>query len=407
MPLYDKHLRSINEADLDTLVATQDTESKLIEYKEELPGATPSDRKEFLADVASFSNAIGGDLLIGIRSVKGVPTEVNGVQISNVDAEVLRLEEIIRNNIRPRIPFDIHTIKLSDANKGVVFVIRVRKGFATPHQITLDKDYRFYSRNSAGKYRLDVDELRTIFELSLTTSQHIRDFRAERLADIISGQTPVPVLDHAKIVVHVVPFASFDATNTYDVASLVRPYARDYLRPLSYPGTPNFRHNFDGILRPEKSGDSGTNDAYVQLFRSGIIESVDAWLLEERWRTDLESGRSYQAYISADDLEDALIEALPEYLAAQEKLGVEPPIFVLASLLGVANHAVTYKRRTSWRSPTQPIEKNDLIVPEIRIDNFDVDPAHALRPLFDIIANAGGWARSINYDNEGNRLAAP
>ena len=69
--------------------------------------------------------------------------------------------------------------------------------------ITFQAHSRFYSRNSAGKYPLDVHELRAAFAMSERTAERTRAFRAERLAHVISGETPVAMLDGAKTVLHI------------------------------------------------------------------------------------------------------------------------------------------------------------------------------------------------------------
>lgn len=407
MPLNHKRLDAIEESDLYTLVANRDGEAKTIEYKEKLPNfnIAPPGRNavltEFLADVSSFANGMGGDLLYGVKAVKGVPVEVIGLQLTDEDGTKLQLEELIRSHIRPRFPFDIQLVTLKDASKGVVLILRVDRGFAPPHQITFDRDYRFYSRNSAGKYRLDVDELRNIFELSATTARRMRDFRAERLADIISGQTPVPLTDQPKLVLHVVPYTSFDASMTYDVVSLTRPYDQNYLQPLASPSNVLPRLNFDGVLTSETSGEEGLYDGYVQLFRNGIIEAVDSYILVPERRPHDLTGRKY---LSADQYEDALLEALPTYLSTQEKLGIALPIFVMVSLLGVADRWVAFTARRALNYGQVAIDKDNLLVPEVRLDTFNPDPAQVLKPVFDAVANAGGWYQSMNYNKEGERI---
>jgi len=102
MPLNHKRLDAIDEPDIDTLIANQDGEAKTIEYKEKLPNfsVAPPGRnevlKEFLADVSSFANAAGGDLLYGVKAVKGVPVEVTGLQLADVDGTMLHLPTFAR-----------------------------------------------------------------------------------------------------------------------------------------------------------------------------------------------------------------------------------------------------------------------------------------------------------------------
>ena len=42
-------------------------------YKQKFPTNSDVDRKEFLADISSFANASGGDLVFGITEENGSP----------------------------------------------------------------------------------------------------------------------------------------------------------------------------------------------------------------------------------------------------------------------------------------------------------------------------------------------
>src|SRR5438309_1734620 len=103
MALWNKQLGSIVEDDLQALRIGQYAEAKRIEYKQPLPDNMSSNKKEFLADVSSFANAVGGDLVFGIKEDHGVPVEICGIEISDLDTEIRRLELIILDGIRPRI----------------------------------------------------------------------------------------------------------------------------------------------------------------------------------------------------------------------------------------------------------------------------------------------------------------
>ena len=48
-----------------------------------------------------------------------------------------------------------------------------------------------------------------------------------------------------------------------------------------------------------------------------------------------------------------------------------------------------------------PIDKDVLIVPDIIVEDYDVDPASILRSAFDAIWQAAGWERSFNYNKDG------
>ena len=57
---------AITKADIEALVANAVAEGRALEYKQQLPGNGDEDKKEFLADVSSFANAGGGDIVFGV-----------------------------------------------------------------------------------------------------------------------------------------------------------------------------------------------------------------------------------------------------------------------------------------------------------------------------------------------------
>src|SRR5688500_14165723 len=113
MSLSHIPIASIEAADLQRLVENGVIESRTLDYKQEGVGGKEAERKEFLKDVSALANANGGDLVIGIQSKGGVPSAVLGITVANIDAEIQRLENMIRDNIEPRlIGHEIRSIPL-------------------------------------------------------------------------------------------------------------------------------------------------------------------------------------------------------------------------------------------------------------------------------------------------------
>jgi len=100
--MIPKPFDAISKSDIEALVENQVREGRTIEYKLVLPGNSDEEKREFLADISSFANAGGGDLLYGISATDGIPQDALGL-VGNLDAELLRLENLIRDSLDPRV----------------------------------------------------------------------------------------------------------------------------------------------------------------------------------------------------------------------------------------------------------------------------------------------------------------
>lgn len=390
MTLNDKPLDLLEEADIRRLMEDEVPESKVIDYKKHLPGPSDLDKKEFLRDVSSFANASGGHLVYGIAEENGVPAEICGLSDIDPDREILRLESMVQTGIAPRIPgISMRAVPLVGGKS--VIIVRIPKSWASPHMITKGSS-RFYSRNSAGKYPLDVFEIRTAFSITGTAAERMRDFRAETVAKIVAGETPTPLNDGPKIVLQIVPFGAFEPSSRFDVSSLVQRYKRGKgTLPLPLTGLfSGWRYNFDGLLTYDDRG------SYSQTFVSGIIEAVDSFVLSDH--SDDPDG---EKVIPSLRFEETLLEALPKYTRVQDRLGVEPPVFVMLSLLGVRGRFMQVNTPEFSGIKNVQIDRDALLVPEIMVESLDYSPEEVLRQAFDAVWRAAGWERSMNYDEEG------
>jgi predicted HTH transcriptional regulator len=198
---------NITEADLRALITNEVREGKMIDYKRSLPGSADKDKKEFLADVSSFANTAGGDLIFGVAEVQGVPTDIVGVDVVDLDMELRRLDSIIASGLDPRIRYSMRLVDC--ANNRRVVVIRCEHSWVGPHRVIFQEHDKLYGRNSAGKYPLDVGELRAAFTLSATTTDRIVGFRTDRIIALSNNDAPIPFVSDPKIVLHCIPIEAF------------------------------------------------------------------------------------------------------------------------------------------------------------------------------------------------------
>jgi hypothetical protein len=280
--MISREFDSITKADIDLLVANAVGERRTIEYKQQLTVGNDEERREFLADVSSFANAGGGDIIYGVVEKRddnnkptGIPERAEGLTSFNADSEIRRLDGIILSGIEPRIPgYRIRSIE--GFPSGPVLLIRVPKSWAAPHMVTFKNLSRFYSRTSAGKYQLDVREIRSAFTASSDVRARIAAFRTERLGRIIANEAPVGLAATPKIVLHLTPLTILDPGINVNLQPLENNH--NLTIPIQNAGYTQ-RFNLDGFLRYGTYGRSDTCHGYVQVFRSGAFEAVDAYTL--------------------------------------------------------------------------------------------------------------------------------
>lgn len=393
MYLVDRALDSITEDNIRSLIHNDVREGQSLEYKQALPNSSDDDRREFLADVSSFANASGGDLVYGIQEKRdsagkptGEPERIVPLN-ANPDAETLRLHELTQTGIEPRIPgLRIKAVSLEAG--GFALIVRVPKSWAGLHMVTFKNLSRFYSRNSSGKYQLDVQEIRAGFVAAETGRQKLSSFRIERVTKIVANEGPVSLAGGPKAILHLIPMSALDPTMTWDLAP-----AYTQLPLQSSITSP--RYNFDGVLHCEPSSKNGTT-LYVQFFRNGIIE--------------LCTGKFFSLdsqFIESDLFEPNILAATTTYMELlKRKIGVSPPLIFFLSLTGVAGYKMSkmslMKLPVGYYPQEQtPIRDSVLLFPEIFMDSFDQPIDRLLRPVFDRLWNAVNCQRSPYYDDEG------
>jgi predicted HTH transcriptional regulator len=180
----------ISETDLRSLTETGVPEGIAMDYKRASYGNSDADTREFLKDVSSFANTAGGHLILGIEEAdEGVASKITPLTGLNADQELLRLENMMRHGIKPRVP-GVRMRALPIETGGFVIVIRVPRSWNPPHQVSAKNTNRFYVRNSAGVHEVSIDELRTLFTFGSSIQDRTRTFRRERLAIIADRGTP-------------------------------------------------------------------------------------------------------------------------------------------------------------------------------------------------------------------------
>jgi hypothetical protein len=375
--LFDRQLELVNEDDLQFLVENQEREGYQIEYKQAVPFENKQDKVDFLAAITSFANTVGGDLLIGVSAKSGVPVEVQGWQGVDLDKEKLRIENLLRDQVEPRISFKLREVRLRAG--GTVMLVRVPWSWAQPHMIRMDQVNRFYYRHSAGKEIMNVSQLRGAFAFSTSLDQQIEDFRRRRISGIKArtdgylSESPAPV-----IVAHLFPLESFRSGFQFSPETIME-QAKGCILPLG-TGSNFHGYNLDGIYCVD---DPHPSNAYTQVFRNGIIEGASQ---------SFSSKNEIRLVIASGSLKDSLLYYVRSAIDLYRKLNIQPPLVVAVSLLGVRNCvlATAYQRGGYY---THAFDRDEVVLPATLVQDFNQSPLDICRPVLDALWNAVGLAK--------------
>jgi hypothetical protein len=388
----------ISISDIQELITNSVAESKTLEYKQELRIATaPSsddEKKEFLADVSAFANTVGGDIIYGISEKNSIPKDIIGIEIIKTDELSRKIDNLMRDGLQPRIA---HQIKLLPISKNkYVLLLHIEKSWNRPHRVILGGSTAFYARNSKGKYLLDTFELRDMFNLSNTLITKINSFKNERILSILDGNAPVPISQEGNVILHFIPFDSFNPMQETDVKKL-KEKSSD-LGLLHWDGR-STKYNLNGcLLYSPAIRDETISYDYTQMFRNGSIEAVDGLLFS----TDEVSSRSPVKNISMYAFEESVLHYFTKVMDYFKSINIQPPVCFSITLINVSGYSIPEKNPIYRFLEKSVIDTDILQLPESIINDFDIKPESVLQPIYNIIYNACGLEKSNNFDEQGN-----
>jgi len=378
------------ENNVQALLENKTPEGRTLDYKRDLKLATDDDRRELARDVSSLANAAGGCLVFGIVEAKdaegknlGYPEKIVGVECTNLDATVLRLESIVRDNLDPRIQgMTIHAVGAYE--RGPVILVHVPKSWNAPHMVSYAKQTHFYSRNAAGKHPLDVREIRAAFLRGSEVSKQVQRFRDNRLGQIVANQAPIPLDAGPKLVVHVCPLS-------WDTAA---PIASSSMRPLPLIGESSIswtnRYNLDGFLT---FVDPKLNWGYSLALRDGAFEGV---AIVNRTNHPDQPPRMYGL-----NVEKIALGGVVMFAGLSRSSGYSGPLSILAALLdGKGSRIARSDDGERYPSIKHTVDRDVLILPDVLLEPGN-EIARTMRPIFDALWQSSGWERSFGYKSDG------
>jgi len=187
---FDGRLISeITEDDIRHLVENKVQEDETIEFKREPYGGTAqwNEKKlELCCDVASFANANGGYIIIGIGDRKGRANSL--CAIPEPKPHIDRMLKVCLDGIEPRIA-DLQIEPISLGSEGSVIVIRIGQSTSQTHMVNHRHQTHFVRRYRDGKREMSYAEIRQAF-LSDLPLRLLREMNAK--LDELLQRSPWP-----------------------------------------------------------------------------------------------------------------------------------------------------------------------------------------------------------------------
>lgn len=354
--MFEKAFDTIDQPDLEALVAGQVAEHRMLEFKREYSSKDDADG-ELLRDLTAMANAQGGDFLIGIDQTKsGVARAILGVEIENLDKKQQAYESLIRDRTEPRLSnYRLRFIPLSDGRYVTHF--RLRASLAAPHAVRTKSHRNYYVRSSAGKHEMDVGELRDAFTASEQLFPRLRRLHAEAIERAKGSDMPLCLDDAPRCIMSLIPRSYFreqrDLPITRDNA-LIPFDARGYdIIPC-----------LEGLLAHGKlwnhAGNRKTSvsNSYVLNHWDGrydIAWTVGSQRLTESipWSADPSPQRERIATVSPRQFEQGMLGMTVTGIAKLRELGVEGPWTVFVTIEGIQSARLAlggYERSLpAWR----------------------------------------------------------
>ena len=407
--ICDKRETTMTLDDIKSLIENGVAESRTIDYKEQLPLKTQSNKGEFVKDVVAFANTLGGKIIYGVKEERGIPIEIVGIKVENQDDFKSTLENILRDCTVPRvqgIKYQFIPLDSGDDNRYIL-VLDIPQSFNKPHARKKEQHLEFYLRNANGKYLMDYIELRNTFEGSFSLYDKIKGFVRKRIMEIMTEGLPINYPDpeefdlfkYPMMVLHFIPLGAFSNTINLEPYNLRKVLEEESNKPIIQlaDGTlqsssqisvvsNSLRYNLEGLQHPFWNG------RYYQFYRNGIIEKVTVEMSF--------SGHKGKYYIVGYNTEYYIIKSISEFLFVAERFKVPPPFVLVISLINTKG--IYLKRfQDDWDNTSYKTDKEYMFLPEIFMEDYEFNLRDVLQTTINTFWNAFGYASSPCYPPEG------
>ncbi|MFZ5728666.1 MAG: helix-turn-helix domain-containing protein [Pseudomonadota bacterium] len=369
--MIDRPLEQVSARDITALVDARTPEDRTLEFKRELPGSSPDDIKEFLADATSFANTQGGDILFGIDDRDGVAAAVRGLAGDRIDDEILRLENLLRDGVEPRLSGARFAWIEVAPDRGVL-LLRISSSLAAPHRVKFRNSARFHARNSRGKYEMDTFELRQAFAASEGFPAQIRALHAQAVAVGYGDAPGLPfhLTRDPAAVATVVPMSALRETRAL-------PITRENALAPVLSGSGFYTLNaLEGVIAhapvlPTPDEVDSRIASYAVTHWRGRTDS--GWSLGGR--REVARGQTVQL-VWPLRFENGLLDMGRSTVAKLGSLGIEGPWVVMVTVRGIKDHHLVLGDYDT----SDPAWRDGATLPELILEHVD---ERSLQPIFE------------------------
>lgn len=261
------------------------TEDMYLDYKIDLPSIEKrKTHKEFLKDVTAFSNANGGNILIGVMEPSDeleIDEQLQGIE--KADEWAQDLERLTVSSIDPRISgLKIKAIPLSNGKS--VIAIFIPPSFSRPHMVNYDRHRTFYIRHSESSFPMTSNEIRQSIMQTITLEENVKKYFLDKEEDIRNyflDETPTFLIQAMPII----PLEPLWEIYDEKIEDIVRGSYLEYSSLFCPKSNINPKATIDGILGTDSRQNSiwqteiHRNGYVSYLYRNQFISSENKYIV--------------------------------------------------------------------------------------------------------------------------------
>jgi hypothetical protein len=209
------------------------------------------------------------------------------------------------------------------------------------------------------------------------------------VAELLAGRTPIRTEPGPKVIFHALPLDPLDVLAVFLALDVPR-QVLNVLPPMAGAAS-SYKYNLAGFV-VHTTRKELARQTYVQLFRDGGIEAA----------APLDHNPSRGGF-HGEQVEVMVIQAAMHYQKLWQLLGVTGPMMMALTLTAVHGSKILPSVTTAGPVNEETLDRDAVSIPEIVVQDPSAPADRSLKPLFDMMWNAGGSPWSPFYAPTGER----